>query len=73
MVVAVVICGMVTACYHREKDNLWLTSSQMDGAGVAVVRPYLVRFGDRSALPLGSFTLGCIEVKADEEIKDSKD
>ena len=42
------------ACYDREKDNLWLTSSQMEGTGVAVERPYLVRFGDRSALPLGS-------------------
>ena len=42
------------ACYDREKGNLWLTSSQMEGTGVAVERPYLVRFGDRSALPLGS-------------------
>ena len=34
------------ACYDREKGNLWLTSSQMEGTGVAVERPYLVRFGD---------------------------
>lgn len=34
------------ACYDREKDNLWLTSSQMEGTGVAVERPYLVRFGE---------------------------
>ncbi|MBR1800075.1 MAG: hypothetical protein IJ767_01060 [Bacteroidaceae bacterium] len=34
------------ACYHSEKGNLWLTSSQMEGTGVAVERPYLIRFGD---------------------------
>ena len=34
------------ACYDREKGNLWLTSSQMEGTGVAVERPYLVRFGE---------------------------
>ena len=28
------------ACYDREKDNLWLTSSQMEGTGVAVERTY---------------------------------
>ncbi|MBQ9657128.1 MAG: hypothetical protein IJV38_14095, partial [Prevotella sp.] len=34
--------------------DIWLVASAMEGTGVAVERPYLVRFGDRSALPLGS-------------------
>jgi hypothetical protein len=34
------------ACYDHETGNLWLTSSQMEGTGVAVERPYLMRFGD---------------------------